>query len=137
MGNRLRGKAAVVTGAGRGLGRSFAMALAGEGARVLVNDLGTELDGAGAARSPADDVVSEIIKAGGEAVANYDTVTTTEGGENIIQACLESFDKVDILVNNAGILRDRMVFNMSPEEWDDVIKVHLYGTFNCTRSAAG
>ncbi len=136
MGNRLSGKAAVITGAGRGLGRAFAKALAVEGASVVVNDLGTELDGAGGAQSPADEVVSEIIKAGGQAVASYDTVTTTEGGENIIQTCVNSFGKIDVLVNNAGILRDRMIFNMTPEEWDDVIKVHLYGTFNCTRPAA-
>lgn len=136
MGNRLSGKAAVVTGAGRGLGRAFALALAAEGASVVVNDLGTELDGTGATRSPADEVVAEITKAGGQAVANYDTVTTAEGGENIIQACLSSFGKIDILINNAGVLRDRMIFNMTPEEWDAVIKVHLYGTFNCTRPAA-
>ncbi len=133
----MSGKAAVVTGAGRGLGRAFALALAREGASVVVNDLGTELDGVGTTLTPADEVVEEIIKAGGQAVANYDTVTTTEGGENIIQTCVNSFAKIDILVNNAGILRDRMVFNMAPEEWDDVIKVHLYGTFNCTRPAAG
>jgi NAD(P)-dependent dehydrogenase (short-subunit alcohol dehydrogenase family) len=114
----------------------FALAFAGEGARVVVNDLGTGLDGSGTGRSPADEVVAEIGARGGEAVANYDSVTTAEGGESIIRTCVDSFGKIDILVNNAGILRDRMIHNMSPEEWDSVIKVHLYGAFNCTRPAA-
>ncbi|MFC1900582.1 SDR family oxidoreductase [Chloroflexota bacterium] len=121
-----------MTGAGRGLGRAFALAFAEEGAKVVVNDLPSEGDG----QSPADEVVSEIKTNGGEAVACYDSVTSTEGGENIINTCVKEFGKIDILVNNAGILRDRMIFNMTPEEWDAVIKVHLYGTFNCTKPAS-
>jgi NAD(P)-dependent dehydrogenase (short-subunit alcohol dehydrogenase family) len=98
--------------------------------------LGTNRDGTGKASSPADEVVAEIKAKGGEAVANYDNVATTEGGENIIKTAIDTYGKIDILVNNAGILRDKMIFNMTPEEWDGVIKVHLYGTFNCTRPAA-
>jgi NAD(P)-dependent dehydrogenase (short-subunit alcohol dehydrogenase family) len=135
MGDRLKDKVAVVTGAGRGIGRGIAMLMAEEGAKVVVNDLGGSVDGSGAEAKVADEVVAEIKAAGGEAVANYDSVTTVEGGENIIQTALNSFGKLDILVNNAGILRDRMIFNMAPEEWDAVIKVHLYGVFNCTKPA--
>ncbi|MEK7849010.1 MAG: SDR family oxidoreductase, partial [Chloroflexota bacterium] len=97
---------------------------------------GGAADGTGAARSPADEVVAAITKAGGKAVANYDSVTTAQGAENIIKAAIDSFGRLDILVNNAGILRDRMVFNMTDEEWDLVLKVHLYGTFYCTRVAS-
>ncbi len=136
MGDRLKGKVAVVTGAGRGIGRGIALALAEEGAKVVVNDLGGGPDGAGASISPADDVVAEIKSKGGEAVTNYDSVATVEGGENIIKTAIDNFGKIDILVNNAGILRDRMVFNMAPEEWDAVLKVHLYGHYNCTKPAA-
>jgi len=135
MGERLKGKVAIVTGAGRGLGRAEALLLASEGAKVVVNDLGGSRDGAGGAHSPADAVVKEIKDKGGEAVANYDSVATAEGGENIIKTATSTFGRLDILVNNAGILRDRMIFNTSPEDWDLVIKVHLYGTFNCTRPA--
>jgi NAD(P)-dependent dehydrogenase (short-subunit alcohol dehydrogenase family) len=136
MGNRLKDKVAVVTGAGRGIGRAIALLMAEEGAKVVVNDLGVERDGTGATKGPADEVVAEIKKAGGKAATNYDSVATVEGGENIIKTAIDKFGKIDILVNNAGILRDRMVFNMSPEEWDAVIKVHLYGCFNCTKPAA-
>ncbi len=136
MGDRLKGKVAVVTGSGRGIGRGIALALAEESAKVVVNDLGGTVDGSGGSPSPADEVVAEIKAKGGEAVANYDSVTTVEGGENIIKTAVDSFGKIDILVNNAGILRDRMIFNMAPEEWDAVIKVHLYGVFNCTRPAS-
>ena len=136
MGDRLKDRVAVVTGAGRGIGRGIAIALAAEGARVVVNDLGGAADGGGASKSPADEVIAEIKKNGGEAVANYDSVATVEGGENIIKTAVDAFGKIDILVNNAGILRDRMVFNMAPEEWDAVMKVHLYGVFNCTKPAA-
>lgn len=135
MSKRLKGKVAVVTGAGRGIGRSESLLLAAEGAKVVVNDLGGAPDGSGAATSPADEVVKEIKKKGGEAVANYDSVATTEGGERIIKTAIDKFGRLDILVNNAGILRDRMIFNMSPEEWDLVMKVHLYGHFNCTKPA--
>ena len=135
MGDRLKDKVAIVTGAGRGIGRGESLALASEGAKVVVNDLGGGPDGAGSASSPADDVVAEIKKMGGEAVANYDSVSTVEGGENIVKTALDAFGRLDILVNNAGILRDRMVFNMTPEEWDIIMKVHLYGHFNCTKPA--
>lgn len=136
MTKRFDGKVAIVTGAGRGIGRGEALALASEGARVVVNDLGGTVDGSGASTSPADDVVAEIRNIGGEAVANYDSVATIQGGENIVRTAIESFGKLDILVNNAGILRDRMVFNMSEEEWDSVLRVHLYGHFHTIRAAS-
>jgi NAD(P)-dependent dehydrogenase (short-subunit alcohol dehydrogenase family) len=129
MAKRLASKVAVVTGAGRGIGRGEALALASEGAKVVVNDLGGAVDGSGAAHSPADEVVAEIKKLGGEAVANYDSVVTMKGGENIVKTAIDRFGKVDILVNNAGILRDRMLFKMTEEDWDTVLKVHLYGHF--------
>jgi len=135
MGDRLKGKVAIVTGAGGGIGRGEALALASEGAKVVVNDLGGAVDGSGASKSSADEVVEQIKKAGGEAAANYDSVATAEGGENIVKTAVDAFGKLDILVNNAGILRDRMVFNMSDEEWDIVMKVHLYGHFYTTRNA--
>ena len=135
MGERLKGKVAVVTGAGRGLGRAHALALAAEGAKVVVNDLGGAADGTGADKSPAEEVVDEIKKMGGEAAANYDTVATMQGGENIIKTAIDSFGRLDILINNAGILRDRMVFNMTEEEWDVIIAVHLKGHFTCTKFA--
>ncbi|MBI4639402.1 MAG: SDR family NAD(P)-dependent oxidoreductase [Candidatus Tectomicrobia bacterium] len=131
----LDGKCAVVTGAGRGHGKAYATLLAKEGAKVVVNDPGVNLDGSGFDKRPADETAEEITKAGGTAVINYDTVATWEGGRNIIQTCLDAFGRIDILVNNAGILRDRMVFNMTEEEWDDVITVHLKGVFVCTRHA--
>lgn len=132
----VEGKTAIVTGAGRGLGRAHALALASQGAKVVVNDLGGAADGLGASKTPADEVVEEIGKAGGIAVVNYESVSTPEGADSIIKAALDNFGGLDILVNNAGILRDRMVFNMTDEEWDLVIKVHLYGTFYCTRVAS-
>ncbi len=136
MGDRLKDKVAVVTGSGGGIGRGVALLMAEEGAKVVVNDLGGERDGTGASTSLADKVVAEIKAKGGEAVANYDSVATVEGGENIIKTAVDNFGRIDILVNNAGILRDRMVFNMATEEWDAVLKVHLYGVFNCTKPAA-
>jgi len=135
MAKRLEGQVAVITGAGRGLGKEEALALAAEGAKIVVNDLGGASDGTGAAQSPAEEVVQEIKKMGGDAVANYDSVATPEGGENIIKTAIDKFGRLDILVNNAGILRDRIIFNMSEEEWDAVLKVHLYGTFHCTKPA--
>lgn len=135
MGDRLKDKVAIVTGAGRGIGRGEALALASEGAKVVVNDFGGGSDGTGGANSPADEVVAEIKAAGSDAVANYDNVATLEGGENIIKTAIDAFGRLDILVNNAGILRDRMVFNMGDDEWDAVIKVHLYGHFYTTRPA--
>ena len=120
---RLKGKVAVITGAGRGIGAAEAILFAQEGAKVVVNDLGGGGDGSGASKSPAEEVVAEIKKMGGEAVANYESVATTEGGEKIIKSAIDAFGRLDILVNNAGILRDRMIYNMSPEEWDIVMKV--------------
>jgi NAD(P)-dependent dehydrogenase (short-subunit alcohol dehydrogenase family) len=132
----LRGKVAVVTGAARGVGREIAMLMAKHGARVVVNDYGGSEAGLGADRKPADEVVDEIRRAGGEAAANYDSVATMAGGQAIIKTATDSFGRVDIVVNNAGILRDRMIFNMSEEEWDAVINTHLKGTFAVTRAAA-
>ena len=126
----LEGKVAIVTGAGGGLGREHALALAREGAAVLVNDLGGARDGSGAgAHSMADKVVEEIKKAGGEAAANYDDVSTVEGGDRILKGALKAFDRVDILVNNAGILRDKSFANTTEDMWDIVVKVHLKGTY--------
>jgi len=135
MGKKLAGRVAVVTGAGNGIGHAEALALAGEGASVVVNDLGGWIDGSGSSNAAADHVAAEIIENGGQASANYDSVATSEGAERIIQCALDKYGRLDILVNNAGILRDRFIYNMTDEEWDDVIKVHLYGTFYCTRAA--
>jgi hypothetical protein len=132
----LKGKVAVVTGAARGVGREVAILMAKHGARVVVNDYGGSEVGTGADRKPADEVVEEIRKAGGEAVASYDSVATMAGGQAIVKTATDAFGRVDIVVNNAGILRDRMIFNMSEEEWDAVINTHLKGTFAVTRAAA-
>ena len=129
----LDGKVAVVTGAGGGLGREHVRALAAEGASVVVNDLGGSRDGSGAGASMADHVVAEIKQAGGEAVANYDNVSTVVGGENILKTALAAFGQVDILVNNAGILRDKSFANTTEDLWDPVIAVHLKGTYCVTR----
>lgn len=136
MGDRLTGKVAIVTGAGRGMGRAEALALATEGAKVVVNDLGGDVDGSGHNQSPADQVVAEIKAAGGEAVANYGNVTSMQDGEKMVQQALDSFGRLDLLVNNAGIIRNRMIFNMSEEEWDTVVAVHLKGHFTVTRPAS-
>lgn len=132
----LEGKVAVITGAGRGIGRETALLLAKEGAKVVVNDLGGTGDGFGSDEKVADQVVREIKALGGEAVANFDSVVEFENAQKIVQSALDHFGRIDIVVNNAGILRDRMIFNMSEEEWDAVIGVHLKGSFNMTRSAA-
>ena len=132
----LEGKVAVVTGSGRGIGRGIALLFAREGARVVVNDPGVNTDGSGHDNGPADQVVAEFMAAGGTAVANYDSVAQAEGGERIITTAVDALGHIDILVNNAGILRDRMIFNMSEQEWDDVIAVHLKGHFNCTKPAS-
>jgi len=131
----LDGKAVVVTGAGRGIGRGVAMLAAAEGAKVVVNDPGVARDGSGSDKGPADEVVDAIRSAGGTAVPNFDSVASMQGGESIIKTCVDSFGRIDCLINVAGILRDRMVFNMSEQEWDDVIAVHLKGHFACTKAA--
>jgi NAD(P)-dependent dehydrogenase (short-subunit alcohol dehydrogenase family) len=128
----LDGKVAIVTGAGGGLGREHALALARAGAAVVVNDLGGARDGTGAGASMADRVVAEIRGAGGEAVASYDSVATAEGGRRICQTALDSFERVDVLVNNAGILRDKSFVNTTEELWDTVVAVHLRGTYCVT-----
>ncbi len=136
MGDRLKGRTAVVTGAGRGIGRGVAMLLAEEGANVVVNDPGVNVDGSGHDNGPAEQVVGEIKAKGGTAVANFDTVVEASGGENMIKTALDAFGRIDILINVAGILRDRMIYNMAEEEWDDVIAVHLKGQFNTIKPAS-
>jgi NAD(P)-dependent dehydrogenase (short-subunit alcohol dehydrogenase family) len=131
----LKGKVAVVTGGGRGIGREIALLMARQGARVVVNDYGGTAAGLDASTTPADEVVAEIGAASGQGVPNYDSVASMEGGRRIVQMALDAFGRVDILVNNAGILRDRMIFNMSEEEWDAVIDTHLKGSFAVTRAA--
>ena len=135
MGDMLAGRVAVVTGAGRGIGRGVALGLAAEGARVVVNDFGVNVDGSTPSTGPAFDVVAEIRRAGGQAVANTDSVATWDGAARIVRTALDEFGQLDALVTCAGILRDRMIFNMGEEEWDAVLAVHLKGTFNCIRHA--
>ena len=133
MGRRLEGRVAVVTGAGRGIGRSVALLLAEEGASVVVNDLGGAVDGSGGSAGPADDVVVAIRAGGGSAVATRDSVADFAAAGRIVRTAIDEYGRVDILCNAAGILRDRMVFNMTEEEWDAVLRVHLYGSFNMVR----
>jgi len=136
MGTRLKGKVAIVTGAGRGIGRGIATLMAAEGAAVVVNDIGADVDGSGTSTSHADETVAAIRDAGGQAVANYDSVADFQAAEQIVRTAVQEFGRLDILVNNAGILRDRMIFNMTEEEWDAVVRVHLKGSFNCARHAS-
>ena len=131
------GRVVIVTGAGNGLGRAHALAFAAEGARVVVNDIGTSREGEGSSTGPAQQVVDEIKAAGGEAVANTDDVADWDGAGRLIQTAIDSFGGLDVLVNNAGFLRDRMLANMSVEEWDAVIRVHLRGHFCTMRRAVG
>ncbi len=133
---KLDGRVAAVTGAGRGIGRAVARALAANGAAVVVNDFGVTVAGEKENATPADDVAEEIKAAGGVAVANRSDISTVEGGENLVAHAIREFGRLDALVNVAGILRDRMIFNMSEEEWDAVIAVHLKGHFNCTKPAS-
>jgi NAD(P)-dependent dehydrogenase (short-subunit alcohol dehydrogenase family) len=130
------GKVAIVTGAGRGIGRAIALLMAAEGARVLVNDVGASLDGSGTDTAPAQQVVEEIKKAGGEALASTLSITEPKNADEIVRAALEAFGRVDILVNNAGILRDRIFHRMSWSDWSEVIAVHLHGSFSMSRAVA-
>ena len=132
----LEGKVALITGAGGGIGRDIALAMAREGARIVVNDLGASVAGEGNSAGPAQQVVEEIRAAGGQAVANTDSVSEAVSAARIVQTAIDAFGRIDIVVNNAGILRDRIFHKMNLEEWDAVIKVHLYGAFHVSRAAA-
>jgi len=136
MSGMCEGRVCIVTGAGRGIGREHALMLASEGAKVVVNDLGGAVDGSGDDRTPAEQVVAEIKGMGGEAIANADNVASWEGSQRMVNQAIETFGRLDVVVNNAGILRDRMLTNMTEEEWDAVIAVHLKGTFGPSRWAA-
>jgi NAD(P)-dependent dehydrogenase (short-subunit alcohol dehydrogenase family) len=136
MAKLCEGRVAIITGAGRGIGREHALLLAHHGAKIVVNDLGGSMDGEGTDQGPAQDVVDEIKAMGGEAIANTDDISDWDGAERLVQSAVDTFGGLDILINNAGILRDRMLTNMSEAEWDAVIKVHLKGTFAPARHAA-
>ena len=127
-------KTVIVTGGGNGLGKAYALDMASRGAKVVVNDLGGAVDGSGSGNTPADEVVNEIIANGGEAIANYDTVATKEGGESIVQTAIDNFGTVDAIVNNAGILRDKSFHKISIEDFNLVMSVHFQGTLNCTHT---
>ena len=133
---RLEDRVCVVTGAGRGIGAAVARLLASEGAKVVVNDLGVNLDGSGGAQGPAEEVVSDIRRMGGTATANYGSVAEHEAAERLIHQAIDQYGKLDVVVNVAGILRDRMIFNMTEAEWDAVVAVHLKGTFNTCKFAS-
>jgi NAD(P)-dependent dehydrogenase (short-subunit alcohol dehydrogenase family) len=136
MGDRLEGKVAVVTGAGRGIGRGVALLLAGEGASVVVNDLGCDVDGSGSSHAPADQVVEEIKSAGGKAVASYENIATMEGGESTIQTAVDSYGQLDVLVNSVGCLRDRMIYQMTPDDFGLVLTNNVKAAFVPTKFAA-
>ena len=135
MGERLKDKNSVVTGGAGGIGTQICLALAAEGANVVVNDMGAARDGSGVSTEPVEGVVNEIKKKGGMAIANYDSVVDFTAAERLIQTCVDTFGRIDILVNAHGNLRDRMIWNMSEDDWDSVINVHLKGTFNTCRHA--
>src|SRR2546421_12901223 len=130
------GKVVIVTGAGRGIGRGHALEFARQGASVIVNDLGAEVDGSGSSTGPAGEVVDEIRAMGGQAIANGENVADWEGAQRLVNSAIDQWGRLDVLVNNAGILRDRVVVNMTEEEWDSVIRVHLKGTFAPTHFAS-
>ncbi|MEP1269302.1 MAG: SDR family NAD(P)-dependent oxidoreductase, partial [Marinobacter sp.] len=132
----LEGKVIIVTGAGRGIGRATALMLAESGARVVVNDIGGSADGSGTDATPAQEVVDEIKAAGGDAVASFDSVTSWEGGQKIVQSAIDHFGRIDGVINNAGNLRDVIFHKMTEEDFDAVLAVHLKGTFNVSRAAA-
>ena len=136
MAKLCEGRVCIITGAGRGIGREYALMLAAHGAKVVVNDLGGSRDGTGASLGPAEEVVQEIVKGGGEAIANGDDVSDFAGAKRMVESAVARFGRLDVLINNAGILRDRMLVNMAEGEWDAVIKVHLKGTFSPTHHAA-
>ncbi len=136
MNEMLKERVAVITGAGNGLGKAYAIGMARQGARIVVNDLGTSFDGEGASRDPADEVVELIRKEGGDAVANYDSVANEDGAKNIIKTAIDQYGRIDILVNNAGIIKGGFIYEMSAADWDDMIRTHLYGTFFCTHEVA-
>ena len=136
MAGKLDGKTAIITGAGRGIGREVAMLFAQQGARVIVNDLGSSVAGEGEDTSPAAQTVADIKAAGGEAIAHFGDVSDMDQAEDIVRTALNEWGQLDILVNVAGILRDRMIFNMTEEEWDAVVRVHMKGTFATTRFAS-
>lgn len=137
MANKMvESKVVIVTGAGGGIGRAMALALAAEGAKVVVNDIGASVSGDGASEGPAHEVVQEIKAAGGEAIANTDSVADAQSASSLVTQAVDTWGRLDGVVNNAGILRDRFFHKMSPDEWDAVLKVHLYGSFNVSRAAA-
>ncbi|PZC43287.1 MAG: NAD(P)-dependent dehydrogenase, short-chain alcohol dehydrogenase family [Chloroflexi bacterium] len=133
---RLDDRVCVITGAGRGIGSSLARTLAAQGGKIVVNDLGGAIDGSGSDQTPAQQVVDEITAAGGQAVANYADVSDYAQAEGLVQQALDTYGGLDVLINVAGILRDRMLFNMNEKEWDDVIRVHMKGTFNTSKFAS-
>jgi 3-oxoacyl-[acyl-carrier protein] reductase len=136
MSKLLEGRVAVVTGAGNGIGRAEAIGLAAQGAKVVVNDIGTSYDGWGTSREPAEAVVKEIKSAGNMAVACYDSVATEKGADSIIQTAIDSFGRIDVLINNAGVVRDpQNIYEFKSEDWEILMKTHLFGTFYCTRRA--
>lgn len=136
MGNLCEGRVAIVTGAGRGIGREHALMLANQGAKVVVNDLGGDMDGSGSDLSPAQEVVNEIVEMGGEAIVNGANVADFAAAGEMVQQAIDTWGRLDILINNAGILRDRMIFSMSEDDFDAVINVHLKGTFSTVHHAS-
>jgi multifunctional beta-oxidation protein len=135
MGDMLKDRVAVITGAGNGLGRAYAIGMAAQGARIVVNDLGTSFDGEGSSRSAADAVVKTIKQNGGNAIANYDSVAMEAGAKNIVKSAIDKYGRIDILVNNAGIIRNNPICEVRTGDWDIMLKTHLFGTYYCTHEA--